>query len=194
MSKLRQTLRDARAALPAATVAAHSRAIARRLWKEPYLARCRDIACYWAVDGEVDCTPFIEEAWSRGRRIWLPVIHGEALVFARWAPGVALVANRYGIAEPDAGAGICRRAHRIDVVLAPLVAVDARGTRLGMGGGFYDRSLRGLAYRGTWRRPRVIGLAHSLQQVAHLPRSAWDIPLDAVVTERSTHRFMKGDR
>ena len=194
MKGQRRRLRAQRAALPAATVAENSRRIASRLWRESALARSRDIACYWAMDGEVDCMPIIDEALARGRRIWLPVIQGEILLFSRWAPGIALVANRHGIPEPDTSATQTRRASRLDVVLTPLVAFDRSGTRLGMGGGFYDRTLRALAQRGAWRRPLVIGLAHAFQQVDHAPRQAWDIPMHAAVTERAVHHFTAADR
>lgn len=73
---------------------------------------------------------------------------------------------------------------RLDVILLPLVAVDARGWRLGSGAGFYDRSLAHLRYGRRWRRPRLIGVAYEFQRVAQLEPQPWDVPLDAVVTER----------
>ena len=74
-------------------------------------------------------------------------------------------------------------------LLVPLVAFDARGNRLGMGGGYYDRTLAYLRDRSHWRRPRIFGLAHALQRVDALPKNAWDIPVDGVITEREMHRF-----
>lgn len=65
----------------------------------------------------------------------------------------------------------------------PLVAFDAKGRRLGMGGGFYDRAF---AFKNKYKRlgPMLIGLAHSIQEVESLDVEHWDIPLDAIVTEK----------
>jgi 5-formyltetrahydrofolate cyclo-ligase len=104
------------------------------------------------------------------------------LVFVGWRPGGELRRNRFGIGEPR-GPRLPWR--RLDLVLLPLVAFDAGGGRLGMGGGFYDRTFAALrARRGQWQRPALVGLAHGFQRVAALPREAWDVPLAAVATER----------
>jgi len=152
------------------------------------MARARRIACYWAIHGEIDCGPIAAEAWERGRDIFLPVLRSGGLAFAPWRPGCSMAANRYGIPEPCDATGMLT-AGQIDVVLAPLVAFDSTGTRLGMGGGYYDRSLRLLARRRHWSRPRYIGLAHAFQHVDHLDKRAWDVPLHAVVTECGVFRF-----
>ena len=75
-----------------------------------------------------------------------------------------------------------------DVVLVPLVAFDETGQRLGQGGGFYDRAI---AAAGA-SRPLLIGVAHAFQQVRSVPVEAWDMPLDAVVTEERVHEFRVG--
>lgn len=189
LKALRTALRRRRSALAPADVAEHSLAISRRLWREPCMARARRIACYVAVGGEVDCAPVMAEARQRGVTVHLPVLHGNALVFAAWDPDAGLLANRFGIPEPAGGAGRWLRATELDVVLAPLVAFDARGHRLGMGGGYYDRTLGFRRSRGAWRRPRIVGLAYEFQCVASLPRASWDVPLDAAITERATRHF-----
>ena len=75
------------------------------------------------------------------------------------------------------------------MIVAPLVAFDVHGHRLGMGGGFYDRTLAFLARRSRGRRPHFIALAFEMQKIAELPSDAWDVRLDAVVTESATYRF-----
>jgi 5-formyltetrahydrofolate cyclo-ligase len=97
--------------------------------------------------------------------------------------------NRYGIAEPQGNAYAPLRS--LHVILVPLVGVDARGNRLGMGAGFYDRALGRLRV-GAWRRPRLVGIAHSCQQVARLQAQPHDVPLDALITERGIV-FFRGD-
>jgi 5-formyltetrahydrofolate cyclo-ligase len=79
------------------------------------------------------------------------------------------------------------RARELDLILLPLVAFDESGQRLGMGGGFFDRSLAFLAWRQHWRKPHLIGLAYDFQKVAALPREPWDVPLDAVVTDQNVY-------
>ena len=101
--------------------------------------------------------------------------------------GDRLVRNRFGIPEPSL------RQHRIalpwalDVILVPLVGFDSACRRLGMGGGFYDRTLGFLRHRTHWRRPTLIGLAHECQRVAELEAQPWDVPLDMVVTEKRVY-------
>lgn len=143
-----------------------------------------------AADGELDPAPLIALARAAGKRTYLPVLQpGNGLRFAEWLPHGRLRRNRLGLLEPTIK--IFRAAHRLDLVLMPLVGFDRRGGRLGMGGGFYDRSFAFLKQQkqdrgneGQKRRPRLIGLAHALQQVDDLPVEAWDVPMAAVATDR----------
>ncbi len=77
----------------------------------------------------------------------------------------------------------------LDALILPLLAFDTQGQRLGMGGGFYDRSLAALRHRRRWRRPRLLGVAHGFQEVSELPREPWDVPLDGIVTEQGYRSF-----
>jgi 5-formyltetrahydrofolate cyclo-ligase len=114
------------------------------------------------------------------------VVDSGRLQFLPLEPGDPMRPNRYGIDEPAAG-----RAPwplwTLDLILMPLVAVDRQGNRLGMGGGYYDRSLAALSRGG--RRPLLIGLAHQCQCTATLPDAHWDVPLDGVITEAGCHAF-----
>jgi 5-formyltetrahydrofolate cyclo-ligase len=129
------------------------------------------------------------QAWRRGRQVFLPVIAGSTLRFAPFHPGSDLRPNRFGIPEPVGPQGNWRSARQLDVIVAPLVAFDVDGRRLGMGGGFYDRTLALLARRSRAHRPRFIGIAFEMQKVTKLPSDVWDVPLDAIVTESATYRF-----
>lgn len=189
MKALRASMRHRRAQLPPGQLAAHSASIGRSLWQLPLLARCRRIACYVAVNGEVDCASFMEAAVARGRRVFLPVVHGRGLLFAPWHHGIPMARNRYGIPEPLSDPGSWLRGTQLDVVLAPLVAFDAGGRRLGMGGGYYDRSFAFMRQRGCWQRPRLVGLAHEFQCVTSLPARSWDVGMHAVVTETGVRLF-----
>ena len=100
------------------------------------------VAGYWPINDELDCRSLLTELHERGCRCLLPVVgrKGEALVFRSWQPGLSLVTSHWGIGEP----GPERSAHDPDIMLAPLLAYDDQGWRLGYGGGFYDRSLAAL--------------------------------------------------
>ena len=96
-----------------------------------------------------------------------------------------LTRNRFGIEEPPLGAPwINTRA--LDLVLAPLVAFDDQGNRLGMGGGFYDRHFGNLP---QCLRPLLVGVAHEVQCADALPAAPWDVPLDGILTEAGWRSF-----
>ncbi len=181
---LRQALRRARRALDAPVRRRHARALSRRLGRDLRFLRARRIGAYLATDGEMDPAPLLARAGAR--HIYLPVLrpHPErTLWFIRHRPGDRLLPNRYGIPEPTLRGRHILPPWHLDLLLVPLVGFDPRGHRLGMGGGFYDRSLAYLRHRRHWRRPLLVGLAHECQRVPELPLQAWDIPLDLVATE-----------
>ena|SRR5690606_12174133 len=180
----RRAMRDARRALPAATRIAAAAALAERLLALPFAPRSGHVAGYWAMDGEIPLNVW-QMRLPRDLRYCLPVLHGDnTLRFAPWSPGAPLAGNRYGIPEPDVAPGELLEPAQLDLVVVPLVAFDARGHRLGMGGGWYDRSF---AFRGARPAPpRLVGAGFSLQQSEALSPEPWDIPLDAVCTESDT--------
>ncbi len=152
----------------------------------PVFRRSRRIACYLPNDGEIDLTPLIHRIWSLHKRCYLPVLDtlsSNRLWFTPYRPGERLVYNRYGIPEPGAPARTRAAPWSLDLVLAPLVAFDPRGNRLGMGGGYYDRTLAFLRRRNRWHKPIVLGVAYEFQRVASLPPRAWDVPMHGIVTE-----------
>lgn len=143
------------------------------------------IGLYAGFGTELDPMPLVRLLWRAGQEVGLPVVvrKGEALIFRRYSPDVRYVLSSYGIREPDA------RTPEVlpDLIFAPLVGIDRRGVRLGYGGGFYDRTLA--AWRGMGHRPAVFGLAFECQLVSRLPRGAYDVLLDGLVTEAGIRRF-----
>ena len=187
---LRRQLRALRRGLPAAARQRAALAVARHLKSWP-LTRAVRIAGYWACDGELDPGPVLERAWAEGGQVFLPVLTGvppRSLQFAPYRPGAPLRRNRFNIPEPEAAPAECLQPADLDLVLTPLVAFDSIGTRLGMGGGFYDRSFAFLRERSRPARPLLIGVAHDFQQVDAFVPEAWDVPLDLVVTDARTLR------
>jgi 5-formyltetrahydrofolate cyclo-ligase len=186
--ELRAELRRRRRALTPQQRREASERLCQRLRRLPEVQRARRIALYLPNDGEIDPTPLI--AWFRRRhaRVHLPVLRPlsrNRLWFVHYHADTPMVTNRYGIPEPQTrhGAHRARRlpAWALDLVLLPLVGFDESGQRMGMGGGFYDRSLAFTRRPGP--RPRLVGLAHECQRVAALPVEPWDVPLDAIVSD-----------
>jgi len=182
-NSLRKQLRAARRALTRTGQRRAAKALARRLRNVPALRNARRIALYWPMDGEVDPRLLRRERCLRRATFYLPCLQPwpvATLRFARWARGGRLARNRYGIPEPRDRAPV--NARDLDVIVMPLTGFDARGNRLGMGGGFYDRTLA--FARAGGRRPLLVGVAHDCQQVPALPAAAWDVPLHQIVTDR----------
>jgi 5-formyltetrahydrofolate cyclo-ligase len=184
---LRAANRTKRNQLDPQAVASLSVDITGQLWRIPALARAQRIACYFAIGGEVDCQHTARVAWDRGREVFLPVLRGQALIFAPYRPDTQLLRNRYGIPEPKLAAEDYFRPQEIDVVLTPLVAFDEKGNRIGMGAGYYDRTFRFMHQRSRWTRPKLVGLAYDFQKVPQLKACSWDIPLQTVVTEKQIY-------
>ena len=189
---LRRRIREQRRALSGQQRQSAQRQAGWRLQALSPLWRARSLAVYLAVDGEADPAAIAVDALARGQRVYAPVLHRETLRFARLTADTPLRENRFGILEPATPAWIDPR--QLDVVLTPLVAFDDSGTRIGMGGGYYDRCFGFLKERTRWIRPRLIGLAYEFQRLRTISRSSWDIPLWAAVTEQGTYRFESGAR
>lgn len=186
--ELRRTLRRRRRTLTPEQRRDASQRLCRRLRRLPELQRARRVALYLPNDGEIDPTPLIAWLERRNARAYLPVLRPlsrNRLWFVHYHPGTPMVRNRFGIPEPATRYGAHRARRRpawaLDLILLPLVGFDDAGQRLGMGGGFYDRTLAFTRRPGP--RPRLIGLAHDCQRVERLPAAPWDVPLDAIVSD-----------
>jgi 5-formyltetrahydrofolate cyclo-ligase len=189
-TELRRALRARRAALAPAARREAARRLAVHVAATDAFRVSRRIAAYLTNNGEIDPARVLVRAQRMGKRCFLPVLSRRSwdrLWFAPIEPGVHFRPNRFGILEPQVPAVRLVRADELDLILMPLVAFDARGNRLGMGGGFYDRSLEFLAQRHRWHKPRLLGLAYEFQRVDNLTPDGWDIPLDGVVTDNAVY-------
>jgi 5-formyltetrahydrofolate cyclo-ligase len=191
-AKLRKQLRSQRRTLSLHDQCLHSSAMSLLLCRSPLFLNSKRLALYLEEDGEMATDLILSKARKLKKKCYLPVLRPQpqrALWFAEYRHGDCLLHNRFGIEEP------CIHTHRLippwglDLILMPLVAFDTYGSRLGMGGGYYDRTLAYRASRKFWHKPKLIGLAHDFQKVKKLKREAWDIPLDGVVTEREFYRW-----
>lgn len=182
--QLRQSIRKQRQALTTSESTTCAEQLAQHVRSSQFVSNSRHIAAYLPADGEIDPMPLVQYLWSLGKTIYLPVLvpfSKQKLWFAKFEAGDQLVYNRYGIAEP-----LRRRLIKpcaLDLVLTPLVAFDQAGHRIGMGGGYYDRSFAFLTGRQYWRKPHMLGLAFEFQKQGTIKQNAWDIPLTAIATE-----------
>lgn len=192
---LRKRLRKARRDIPDHLRKLAGRAITRLALRHGLLARKRRLGLYIPAKGELDCLPLLDRALWQGAECYLPVVpraRQRMLWFSRLGKAPHWGVNRYGIPEYGHRQFIRRRAGELDILFLPLLGFDEAGYRMGMGGGYYDASLAYLTRRRHWHKPRLIGLAFEAQKVDRLPRDPWDIPLDAVITERRYYRFSSG--
>lgn len=178
---IRQQIRLRRRALTPEQQTQFSLQAADRMMAYPPVLLAQTVAVFLSFDGELDTQPLIDQLWRAGKRVYLPVLHPFSLgnlLFLHYHPASDLVVNRLKIREPKLDVRDVLPLSQLDVLVTPLVAFDAAGQRLGMGGGFYDRTLQ------NWRQHRLqpVGYAHDCQQVDALPTEQWDIPLPAVIT------------
>lgn len=182
---LRRELRARRRALPPSERIAGAERLAGRLLALPFAPQSGYVAGYWAMDGEIAL-----HVWQlrlpRECVYCLPVLHEDGqLRFAPWRPGDPLVSNRHGIPEPDLTPDALLDAGQMSLVVTPLVGFDRSCHRLGMGGGWYDRSF---AFRHQHVAPPwLVGAAFEVQRVEALERADWDVALDAVCTDSAAY-------
>jgi len=175
---LRRRLRAVRRAVAATERTGAAAAIDAAL-KSLGLPRPRTrISAYRPMDGEIDPAIVLRRAGALGCEIHYPVITSLRSRRMRFATG------GYGTKGPTP---VLRNGHWLDLVLVPLVGFYARGNRLGMGGGFYDRHFAFLRNRRAWRRPLLVGIAFDVQRVSRLSDAAHDVPLWGIVTERGIY-------
>ena len=190
--RLRQSIRQQRRSLSRAEAERCAEQLAHRTARHPLVLQSQRIAAYLAADGEIDPYPLMQSLWASGKTLYLPVLapfSNQKLWFAKFNPADTLVFNRFGIPEP-----VRRRLIKpcaLDLVLTPLVAFDSSGHRVGMGGGYYDRSFAFMRRRHYWRKPRLLGLAYELQKQSSITPNDWDIPLDAVATEACIYQMQR---
>ena len=148
------------------------------------------VGIYLDAFGELPTQPLVNWAYRYGFEVYLPVVKklNAPLVFIKInhhnLQQLRLVRHRLGMRQPATGRAM--QASELDVLFMPLVAFDKRGYRMGMGGGFYDRTLGK-----TKTKPLKIGYAYDFQQVERLAVNPWDVRLDMAVTPSKLHRFSR---
>ncbi len=183
-SALREKIRELRQRLSDTEQRHASNNLCRRIATSDLFTRARRIAFYMPMDGEISTLPLLELAQTRGKLCLLPVVDGNHLIFREF--NGKLQKNRFGIPEPVNSYTYAPWV--IDLVLMPMVAFDREHNRLGMGGGYYDRTFSFVRDGPSRpRTPTLLGVAHALQGVHRVPTAAHDLRPDHIVTDIAWH-------
>ncbi len=179
-TQLRQQIRKTRANLTALQQQQAEDSITQQALALIEAQNAQHIALYVSFDGEISTEKLIKTLWAQDKHVYLPVLHPfnpNHLLFLRYLPDTLMLKNKFGIWEPKLNVQNVLPLKELDILFTPLVAFDKQGNRLGMGGGFYDRTLQ------NWRNSSFIpvGLAHQCQQVEQLPTEVWDVPLHQIL-------------
>ena len=179
---LRIKARSARSAVLNSGRSDAAKAVADHFFRAIDLKPGEIVAGYWRIKDEMDCQPILVRLMDSFQLVCLPVVIGDdqPLDLRLWEQGAPLYEAGFGTLAPS------ELAPRVepDIVLMPLLGFDRRGTRLGYGGGYYDRTLERLS-----KRPKLVGIAFSIQELEDIPRDAHDVPLDTIVTETGVRHF-----
>ena len=170
---IRQQLRRQRNALSSQQVQQHSHRIVTTLRDSQLWQQARHVGLYLPINNEVDLTDLLND----DKCCYLPSVHDTMMQFHRHRNEMILNTTAYGLSQPAFVAN--HKRPQLDVCFLPLVGFDARGHRLGMGGGFYDR------YFKDNQDTILVGVAHALQQCESLPIDPWDVKLHSILTEQN---------
>jgi len=181
--QIRQQIRSARRLLSEQQQTTAADKLLAQLISLDKIQQAKNMAISLAFDGEIQTMPFIKWCWENQKQVYLPVLHPFSkghLLFLHYTPKTEMITNQYGIVEPQLNQQLVCPIHQLDFIFTPLVAFDVQGNRIGMGGGYYDRTLAPWFTKKTG--PYPIGLAHDCQHVEQLPIEPWDVPLPEIIT------------
>ena len=163
----------------------------KRLKQDPYFKKSQHIAIYLPVQGEIGTMPVIQEALDQGKHVYLPILmpflHNR-LWFAPFTLQTPMRINKFGIPEPVYSGRYLINAQHLDLVITPLLAFDKKCNRMGMGGGYYDRTFSFLRYRKHWKKPRMIGVGYEFQKQKQIMTESWDVSMDKIITELDVYQ------
>lgn len=165
---------------------AQSSLLCRHILQSESYKRARVVACYVSMSHEADVTEILQDVLRSGKILALPLCEAPPHMTLRRVDSLdALIPGTYGIPEPPTDAPVIPM-QEVDLILVPLEGIDARGYRLGKGGGYYDHLL-------AQADGLTIGCALSWQRVECLPREEWDIPLKACAEWQGLYMFNNND-
>ena len=192
LNTLRKQLRQQRRAVTRTQQQQAQQAVLQRLLRLPKFQYAKKVGLYLDAFGEIHTQRIIEYCFVQGKQVYLPMIcnMNQRLAWVKVSrhqfQNKRFSHHPLGMQEPMATRG--QHVSHLDLLLMPLLACDPYGTRIGMGGGFYDKTLASAPYH----RPFRLGLAHHFQLVPQrLIRETWDQPLDGLLTPQQHLRFKR---
>lgn len=179
---LRATMKQVRNNTSIHYQATSSHQICNRIRTLELYRKAKRLALYFAVDGEIDLSLLWKTAPLQGKFCYFPSINEDlTLSFLPATPVTPFRTNRFGIEEPDVTNDAAIAIDDLDLIIMPMLAFDVHCTRLGMGAGYYDRTL---AHK---KRGHLFGVAYQFQQVEFIAPQYWDVPLDAIITQKDVY-------
>ncbi|PID67031.1 MAG: 5-formyltetrahydrofolate cyclo-ligase [Gammaproteobacteria bacterium] len=183
--------RQARQSLSTSEKNQKSRQIAEQIIAGDNYQKAQHIGVYLAMPEEVNLNHFIEKARAHGKHLYLPVVidWGKRLLFAPYTSTTTLGKDKLNMDVPKVDKNQYIAAEKLDLVITPLVAFDENRNRIGMGGGFYDRTF---TFRKAKAKPALIGVAFAVQQTdCPIPVNHWDIRPDQIITENTENAIIR---
>ena len=162
-----------------------SKQIANNLSQDSIYSTAKHVALYLPVNGEADPRFLVSKNTDPERKFYLPVLsttENKQLFFHQWDKNTQFSNNIYGIPEPVISSPSLP-ATQLDLVIMPLVGFDTQGNRLGMGGGYYDRTFAFKLEKKTMSKPLLVAYAYAFQECKTLRVQSWDVPFDYYATE-----------
>ncbi|TAL64819.1 MAG: 5-formyltetrahydrofolate cyclo-ligase [Legionella sp.] len=179
---LRSTIRQVRSKLSSQYRATASEQVCTRIRSLAAYKDAQHVALYHSIHGEIDLTSLWHSADAQGKTCYFPVLHdNSSLLFLPASPITPFRKNKFGVLEPDISRDLAMPVDKLDLILVPVVVFDIRCTRLGMGAGYYDRTLANQS------NSTLYGIAYQFQRVDYIEPESWDVPLDAVITQRAIY-------
>ncbi len=176
---IRQGLKQVRQRLPAEYRIKTSAQVCKRIAISEAYRKAKRIALYFSANGEVDLDVLWTSAPYHGKFCYFPCLREDkSLDFLPATPSTPFKKNRFNIPEPDVSLSLAIKPQDLDIIFMPLVAFDSKGTRMGMGAGYYDRALKDVT------QPLLIGVAYDFQRFEYLRAQEWDVPLSGIVTPK----------
>ena len=179
---IRQNLRHIRANLSPSFQQKASQSVCKKIKKLKAFRYANKLALYHAINGEISLDSIWSSAPYQGKFCYFPSLKKDrSLCFLPATPATNNKDNHFGIPEPDVCTSQAGCVEDLDIIFLPLVAFDKAGNRLGMGAGYYDKTLAGT------KGPLLIGVAYQFQLVDHIKTHAMDVPLNVIITEKSIY-------
>lgn len=180
---LRKKLRTQRESLTLSEQTIASKKITALVTQSPLFFQSQHIAAYIAINYEINLEIIIKKIWKLDKCCYLPTLQDKQLKFSLYKNDTPLKNNQFNIPEPLASHSYTIKPQHLDLVLVPLLGYTLKCERLGMGGGFYDRSFAFLLKNPRPKKPFLLGLAYEWQKLETLETKPWDVPLNAIASE-----------